>query len=577
MQNFNSKLRLKENMKKIIPIIFLLLLLVISSNADSGEMKLLATSEINNKLYGNGADLFLEIKPGSGRIFIDSFPLTKLDTVMSTRFANEIACDFIDKDCVRYDFFYTIRANTAIVGGPSAGAAISILTISVLEDIPLRKDAAITGTINSGGLIGPVSGIKEKATYASKINMTKVMIPRWSNINETELENMSRKRNIEIKKVSNLREAFYEMTGVQIGKNYSLIVSSDYVNKMKNISEKICKRSLETKPQIINNRTKNADELFEKGKTAKDQGKYYSSASYCFGANVQYRYASLLNEDLSEKDIIEIVNEYKNKSSDFKDFISRKEIDTITDLQTLMVVTERIIDSKEYLDNSLVELMGNNTNMSVYNLAFGIERLNSAVSWSMFFGDNGKTFEINEKTIKESCLEKISEVEERVEYVKQYFPYPSDSVNEEVSYAHRDYNNGDYSLCLFKASKAKAEIDIFLNSIGIKKEQLGLLIDERLGQAEQIIGKQIENNVFPIIGFSYYEYAKSLKDTDQFSSLLYLEYAIELSKLDIYFKQESFKLPIIEEKYLILFGLGFIWGFLVCFIWVRHQFIGKKK
>ena len=88
-----------------------------------GLLTVAESSDNSTPEHGGVADLYLVIKKGTGRIFIDSFPLSKLDTQITTRFASEIACDFLDKDCSQYDFFYTIRANSAIVGGPSAGAA----------------------------------------------------------------------------------------------------------------------------------------------------------------------------------------------------------------------------------------------------------------------------------------------------------------------------------------------------------------------------------------------------------------------------------------------------------------------
>ena len=157
-------------MRKIVLIVFLLFLTIISViSAKSGSIKLLAVSNLETNPRGSVADLFLEVDEGQGRVFIDSFPLSKLDTQISTRFAKEVACSFLERDCSNYDFFYTIRANSAIVGGPSAGAAIAVLTISVLEDLPLDKTITITGTINSGGIIGPVGGILKKITLSFNI------------------------------------------------------------------------------------------------------------------------------------------------------------------------------------------------------------------------------------------------------------------------------------------------------------------------------------------------------------------------------------------------------------------------
>ena len=154
-------------MKKIF-VLILFLLLIPAAFAKSGSLKLLAVSNVETSPIGSVASLDLEIKQGTGRVFIDSFPLSKLDTQISTRFAKEVACNFLEKDCNLYDFFYTIRANSQVIGGPSAGAAITVLTIAVLEDLDIDETATITGTINTGGIIGPVGSILPKTEAAGK-------------------------------------------------------------------------------------------------------------------------------------------------------------------------------------------------------------------------------------------------------------------------------------------------------------------------------------------------------------------------------------------------------------------------
>ena len=78
-------------------------------------MTLLAVTENpDGTLTGTTADLFLEIQPGQGRVFIESYPLTKIDTQISTRFAKDIACKYVDAGCSDYDFFYTIRSDSPI-------------------------------------------------------------------------------------------------------------------------------------------------------------------------------------------------------------------------------------------------------------------------------------------------------------------------------------------------------------------------------------------------------------------------------------------------------------------------------
>jgi len=65
------------------------------------------------------------------------------------------------------------------------------------------------------------------------------------------------------------------------------------------------------------------------------------------------------------------------------------------------------------------------------------------------------------------------------------------------------------------------------------------VVNQKLDIVERNLVEETEKGTFPIVGYSYFEYANSLKETDPFSALLYSEYALELSSLDIYFKSPS--------------------------------------
>ena len=64
------------------------------------------------------------------------------------------------------------------IDGPSAGAAMVLLILSAMKDIPLWQDVAITGEISLQGRIKPVGGIIEKIGGARQAGMKKVVIPR---------------------------------------------------------------------------------------------------------------------------------------------------------------------------------------------------------------------------------------------------------------------------------------------------------------------------------------------------------------------------------------------------------------
>jgi predicted S18 family serine protease len=565
-------------MRKILLFVALCMLCVLPlASARSGSIALLAVSEAGEEEVGSVANLYLEIEEGTGRVFIDSFPLTKLDTQISTRFANEIACSFAETDCSNYDFFYTIRANSAIVGGPSASAAITVLTISVLDGTPLDGRSTITGTINSGGVIGPVGGIVPKVRAAARSNLTKVLVPRWTSANDTDLENVSDEFGIDVVKVSNLDDAVFEMTGRRYRSNKSLIINSFYLDTMRNISETLCGESEVIYIDLNNTLTRDAINLTERGSRSILTNEFYSAASFCFGANVKFRYARFLDGNLGRDEILQKIDEISQRTKDYREHISGIDIDTITDLQTYMIVNQRLMETEDQLSDARASLLENSTNASIYSLAFGIERLNSAYSWSNFFGKGGTEYVIDRESLADSCLKKISEVEERIQYLQLFIDSAILNKQDDLKRAYDDHNKGDYDLCLFRASITKAEIDTVLNSIGISEDQVDDVIDERLGLVESLLADQDQEGVFPILGYSYFEYAKSLQDTDRYSTLLYLEYAIELSNFDIYFEKDRAEMPRIDFRYIGLFAGGFLLGFLICYLWLRKEFIGSGK
>jgi uncharacterized protein len=589
--------------KYVIYFLFgVFLVLLPAVNAQQGHMTLLAVSETETGYVGGTADLYLELKPGTGRVFLETFPLTKVDTQMSTRFAKEIACSYTDADCSKFDFFYTITADSSIIGGPSAGAAISALTFFLIEDIGFDENVALTGTINSGGLVGPVGGLKAKIEAAGRMGLKKVLIPIGEPVvddedavnesfnNSYDLSQLEKDYGLEIIEVSTLDDALFEFTGKRFKeKKADLTISRDYENIMKKLAIQLCSRSTKLKNSVSNltkyrgdNSLEKAINLSERGKESFDENKFYSSASYCFGANVELSYLSLLNSGLKGKGIVQETEKLRSEIKDFEAELEDQEIKTITDLESYMIEKERIIEANEFLEVVIEDL--NNTNSSLYNLAYATERFKSAQSWAEFFGSDGKEFDLNDKVIENACRTKLSEVEERLQYVQLYYPEALDSTRKDIEYAYEDLREGNYELCLFKASKAKAAVNSILSVFGVRVDNVDNIINQKLNVVETNLVEEIDNGVFPILGYSYFEYANSLKEDDPFSALLYAEYALELSNLDIYFKspESNWKKLQLSSDYQLLLALvlGILLGIILtcAIIYTKNKFrINSKK
>ena len=75
----------------------------------------------------------------------------------------------------QYEF--TIDPGAGLIDGPSAGGLTTIGVLAAILGHDVRKDAAMTGTINPDGSIGPVGGIPQKLEGAAKADKTLVLVP----------------------------------------------------------------------------------------------------------------------------------------------------------------------------------------------------------------------------------------------------------------------------------------------------------------------------------------------------------------------------------------------------------------
>lgn len=563
-------------------IILLLATIILAQfvSAGQGHIKLLTVIEDGNQSRGGTADLYLEIRPGSGRVFIDSFPLTKVDTQISTRFAKEVACDFLDQDCLNKDFFYTIRAKSPIVGGPSAGAAITILTVSELSGDKLNNETVITGTINSGGIIGPVAGIKQKVQAAMEEGYTKALVPSRSILEDdaTNLTNLTytdslKIEGIEIIPTSTLEDAYYQFTGKK-SKDYSynITIPEKYQEIMGNIANNLCTRYDEILAAISKKTLDENNETYaitvtsiNESKTALASEDYYSAASYCFSADTAIR--TIQFKVLTNESLLKIAEATNKSATELLQQINQKQLKTMSDLETSIILKERLLETLDLLEGNETKVLG--------QLGYAVERYNSALAWAEFFEYPGKEVEINTQYLANACLSKIAEAEERLNYVDLLFG-ATDTKKQELADAKSSYEEEDYTYCLFKAAKVSADANSILLTLAITKEKVPDLIKDLQTQARIQINKQEKN--FPILGYSYYNYANSLKENRPDLAIVFSEYSAEFSNLDMYFpRKKTFSIDLRSDILLSVF-FGFLLGaFLTSRVYRKHQNKTLKK
>ncbi|QDP73134.1 endopeptidase La [Legionella israelensis] len=104
-----------------------------------------------------------------------------------------VAEDFYDK----HDFHIHVPEGATPKDGPSAGIGMCTALVSVLTEIPVRADVAMTGEITLRGEVLPIGGLKEKLLAAHRGGIRQVIIPEQNSKDLKEIpENVLKKINI---------------------------------------------------------------------------------------------------------------------------------------------------------------------------------------------------------------------------------------------------------------------------------------------------------------------------------------------------------------------------------------------
>jgi ATP-dependent Lon protease len=87
----------------------------------------------------------------------------------------------------KYDIHIHVPDGATPKDGPSAGIAMVTVLSSVLTNLPIHKDIAMTGEVSIRGTVLPIGGLKEKLLAAHRGGIKKVLIPKE---NEKDLEDI---------------------------------------------------------------------------------------------------------------------------------------------------------------------------------------------------------------------------------------------------------------------------------------------------------------------------------------------------------------------------------------------------
>ncbi|MDH5658200.1 MAG: hypothetical protein OEY17_02495 [Nitrosopumilus sp.] len=158
---------------------------------------------------------------GTGLVLVNTAIPTGVDFQSSARTAAEVAEKYIGIDLSDTDIIFSITADEdehlQAVDGQSAGAAMTVLLISSLQNKKLNDDVIMTGTINLDMSIGMVGGIREKSDAAGQYGASIFLVPNKQGVIFVEECNESKTGNFIYKSCSSEQKPLSPITEKQYG------------------------------------------------------------------------------------------------------------------------------------------------------------------------------------------------------------------------------------------------------------------------------------------------------------------------------------------------------------------------
>ena len=485
------------------------------------------------------------VTPGTGKIFVSTLPFTEIDMQGSAQLAALTACDLLGLDFTKYNFFYEIKSEAPIVGGPSAGAVMTIATIAALKNLTLRDDVYMTGMIYPDGFIGPVGGIPYKLEAAAEAGAKIFLIPKGQRIvyiqerveqkqgpfliittrtKPVDLIEYGKKLGVKVVEVSTIEEALWYYTGYIIEKPKLTINLSKYSDLLKILAVNM-KNSTLNFLKVVEKYT-NVDEvkkIIKDGDRYFDEGYYYTATSKYFQAKIKLRYLYYLN---TIKDYESLSREFDNIQAEIemmKNYLKNLEVG-IESFQIIGAAEERVALAENYLYKAKTS-----KDKALYYLAYSKERLESAKLWLSLLSSIKEDIPIDREVLKKRAEFYLREAQSLIVYAHSIGGYADliTSAEEDVRLARNLFDMDFYSGAAIMGIDAITKASLSVELIGVNNEMLNNKVQLAKESAESTLA-EVEKIVTPILPIAYYEFAET--QPDKILALSYYKLSERLAK-----------------------------------------------
>lgn len=499
-------------------------------------------------LVGASADLSVTVaSEGSGHVFIDTRPLAGTDMQGSARMAAHVAASVTGFSMEAHDFFFTVRSQTPLISGPSAGSVMANAAVAALMNANLGEDeerwtvsknVMSTGTIAPDGSIGPVGGILVKAEEARDQGAQLFTFPAGQSsfqqgqlIPDQEPEPAvdvptycEEELGIECRAVGSLEEIVELSTGYrferpEVGEqpttaqyNATLApLSLDLLNdasEYQDIWQAFNGTQLREGPQQqVETALEFAHEAYQEAISLRGEARYYSSASRAFSSSIHGTHAGFLlsyYEGGRSLDAVEdrietvegIVEEAREEATGVP-------VEDMHALYSVGAAQERVSDAENRIENARENLDHENVHQVLFDTAWALERAKT-VHWWLHLGDEfgeGPPLPVDVELVAADFMDLADEL---LAYASQVLEQTPARAAETLGDARDDADRGFHAAALTQAAQAQVQAAI---SVELRAGQPS---EEKVETSQRKAVEAIENaralGVEPVLAVAMFEF-----------------------------------------------------------------------
>jgi uncharacterized protein len=562
-------------MRKIFAMLLILMLIpLIPSTAERSRAFLRVPAVYQTPdglLSGTLGNLTVEVEKGEGIVYFSAEPLTQIDTQGAARTAALVASYLLGIDPKSMNFYYRMESGSTVVGGPSAGAAMTVATVAAILGKQVRQDIIITGMINLDGIIGPVGGIPQKLEAAARAGAKMFLVPAGQEIVEetvpkqvrigplilttvekrkVNISELGAKLGVKVVEVSTIEDALNYMLGLrierpsserpEIPKEVKELLSKwvrNYLNQSEairgSVRSEVGKLGALSK-RVINSILSDSENYSSSARDEMAKGNLYTAASYAFQSVVEADYArSLLNYALRGEDAVnELMRRVDSKLKEVGERLNSTKPQDLSGVEAIIASKARYYDAKNALKRA-ADLASKGSYLdsmdwgAIHYLTYAYWRADSASNWMDMMGLSQR-MQVDERRVKEVASAILYEAESVISY--------SESLIEEIgassSYLKEAYSN------LNDANTAFSSGDYY-GSIGLSTTALayGIIsihewftsdpnaVEEAVkSSCYSSINALMSKGIIPVLALSYSEMASSMEGSI-LESIAYYELA----------------------------------------------------